>query len=404
MTSYFFLMNKLSGDTISIAGMSSAAGATLLSWPQKQTGNNDQLWGYVPDPAGSGYFFIETLLDGNAISIAGMSTAPGADLVSWPQKQSGYDDQLWQFVPDPLGSGYFFIKTKLNGNVISIAGMSTAPGANLVSWPQKQSGYDDQLWKIVSGAPVSVAPQAPVIDSINPSEASPGNLIVLNGKNFGAQQGTGYVLFADNGVNWGQPGDVAPFSIQNWSDMQIGFLVPVKGQSSYQVTPGTTASVSVTNSNGLTSNTVELALCSAVRWPLNIDSGQTQIGKTGNGFMDTTVTIDQAGNLTANTKVWDTSGWGPFTGFHGATVVCLYDTFGNLLDTFPAGPFGVEGGQTNENPWSATVPAEKLCELYSVAVVNFYDPQYTVPGEILNWAIANAPAIAAAAKAVAAAL
>jgi hypothetical protein len=349
MASYFFLMNKLSGDAISIAGMSTAPGTALLSWPQKATGNNDQLWGYTPDPAGSGYFFIETLLDGNAISIAGMSTASGA---------------------------------------------------GLVSWPQKQSGYDDQLWKIVSGAPVSVAPQAPVIDSINPAKASPGNLIVLNGQNFGPQQGIGYVLFSNNEVNWGQPGDVAPFTIQHWSDTQISFPVPVKGHSVYQVTPGTTASVSVTNSNGLTSNAVELALCSAAIWPLTADSGQTQIGKTGNGFMDTTVTIDQAGNLTANTKVWDTSIWGPLTGFHGATVVCLYDTFGNLLDTFPAGPFGVEGGQTNENPWSATVPSGKMCEVFSVAVVNFYDPQYTVPGEILNWAAANQSTISAAAKVI----
>ena len=328
------------------------------------------------DPA---TLFIETLLDGNAISISGMSTAPGAALLSWPQKPTGNDDQLWQFVPDPLGSGYFFLKTKLNGNVIGIAGMSTAPGAGLVSSLQKSTEYDDQLWKIVPGTPVAVPPVAtPVIDSLYPTKASPGDLIVLDGQNFGTQQGSGYVLFADNGVNWGGPGDIAPFTIQNWSDTQISFFVPVKGQSAYQITPGTTASVSVTNSSGLTSNTVNLSLCSAARWPLTIDSGQTQIGKTGKGFMQTTVTIDQAGNLSANTKVWDTSGWGPLTGFHGATVVCLYDIFGNLLDTFPAGPFGVEGGQTNENPWSASVPSAKMCEVYSVAVVNFYDPQSAI--------------------------
>lgn len=400
MSNYFFLVNKLSSNAISIAGMSTAAGADLLSWPQKSGGNNDQQWEYSPDPQGSGYFFIETLLDGNAISIAGMSITAGASLVAWPLKQTGNDDQLWQFLPDPLGSGYFFIKTKLNGNVISIAGMSTATGAGLVSWPQKQTDYDDQLWKVVSGA-ATIVPVAPVISTCNPAKASPGTLVVLNGQNFGAQQGTGYVRFSDNGVNWGAPGNIASFTLQNWSDTQISFFIPVKGQSLFQVTPGTVASISVTNSSGLTSNTENLQICSSVTWPVAADSGTTQIGTTGNGFMDTTVTIDQSGNLTANTKVWDTSGWGPLTGFHGAAVVCLFDTFGNNIGTFPAGPFGVEGQQTNENPWSTIVPAASLCELYSISVVNFYDPQNNVPGAILQWAINNAPQIAAAAKVLA---
>lgn len=242
----------------------------------------------------------------------------------------------------------------------------------------------------------------PAIASISPTAAGPGDTIVMNGQNFGAEQGTGYVLFADNGVNWGQPGDLAQFQVLSWSDTQISFRVPVKDSNGYQITPGTTATVSVTNGGGLISNSVNLQLHSAVKWPVSVNSGITTIGTTGNGFMQTTATIDQAGNLTANTQVWDTSSFGPFTGFHGATVVRIFDTFGNVIGTFPAGPFGVEGGQNNPNAWSATLTAAQCAEIYSVAVVNFYDPQYNDPQAIASWIATNGAGLAGAASAVAA--
>jgi hypothetical protein len=45
---------------------------------------------------------------------------------------------------------YYFIKSKLNGDVIDIAGASTAPGTGLDSYPQKTTGTDNQLWEFVS--------------------------------------------------------------------------------------------------------------------------------------------------------------------------------------------------------------------------------------------------------------
>ena len=178
---------------------------------------------------------------------------------------------------------------------------------------------------------LTIAPAvAPVIQSLSPTTAAPGATIVINGKNFGNQAGTGYVHFADNGVNWGAPGNVARFQLQNWSDTQITFLVPVKDSGGNQITPGTTATVTVTNYYGLTSNSVSLALTSAVKWPVSVNSGVTKIGTSGNGFMQTAVTIDESGPLTASTRIWDTSGWGALTGFHGATAIALfrqYDCF-----------------------------------------------------------------------------
>jgi L-fucose mutarotase/ribose pyranase (RbsD/FucU family) len=104
----------------------------------------------------------------------------------------------------------------------------------------------------------------PVINSLSPTTAGPGDTVVISGANFGATQGSGYVLFSDNGVNWGQPGDLAVFQLLSWSDTQISFLVPVKDSNGYQTTPGTTATVTVTNGAGLHSSAQNLAIQPAV--------------------------------------------------------------------------------------------------------------------------------------------
>jgi hypothetical protein len=145
---------------------------------------------------------------------------------------------------------------------------------------------------------------------------------------------------------------------------------------------------------------VNLALTSAVNWPVSANSGQTSIGTTGNGFMQTAVTIEGSGPLTASKRIWDKSGWGPLTGFHGATAIALYDTFGNIVNSFMGGPWGIEGGQDETKPWTGTVSPEIRAVLYSVKVVNFYDPQYNTPGYLATWIENNGPALAAVAAAV----
>ncbi len=159
--SYYFIKSKLDGNVIDISGGSTKSGANLDAYPQKTTGTNNQMWEFVPDPAGSGYFFIKSQLNGNVIDISGGSTAAGALLDAYPQKSSGTENQLWQFFEDPAGSGYFFIMSKMNGNVIDIQGGSTKSGALLDSYPLKTSGTDNQLWMVVGGSfpsPVSKVP------------------------------------------------------------------------------------------------------------------------------------------------------------------------------------------------------------------------------------------------------
>jgi len=153
---YYFIKSKLNGDVIDILDASTTAGAGLDSYPQKTTGTDNQLWEFVLDPAGSGYYFIKSKLDGNVIDIKGASTEAGALLDAWPQNTTGTDNQLWEFVSDPAGSGYCFVKSKLNGNVIDIQDASTNPATPLDAYPWKLAGYDNQLWTVGGGSFPSV--------------------------------------------------------------------------------------------------------------------------------------------------------------------------------------------------------------------------------------------------------
>src|ERR1700678_497163 len=146
MSTYCAIKNKLSGNVIDVQDASTKSGVLLDAFPQKTTANDNQLWEFVSDPSGSGYYFIKSKLSGNVIDIQGGSTKIGALLDAYPQKSTGADNQLWEFVADPAGSGYFFIASRLSGSVIDIQGASTKAGALLDAFPWKLAGYDNQLW------------------------------------------------------------------------------------------------------------------------------------------------------------------------------------------------------------------------------------------------------------------
>jgi hypothetical protein len=217
---YYFIKSKL-GNVIDIMGASTGAGAGLDAWPQKASGTDNQLWTFVPDPAGSGYYFIKSKLNGNVIDISGASTKAGALLDAWPQKTSGTDNQLWEFVADPAGSGYCFIKSKLNatwtcgvagGNVIDIQGASTSAGALLDAYPWKLAGYDNQLWTVVDGSFPSVVETVPV-----PQGGYSGtyNYILANGSSCAALTGVKATIYFTEDLVWVSSNPDHPsFSIQ----------------------------------------------------------------------------------------------------------------------------------------------------------------------------------------------
>jgi hypothetical protein len=89
------------------------------------------------------YFFIKSKL-GNVIEVASASGKSVPGLNANPQK-TGTDDQLWNFALDPVGSGYYSIVSKVNGNVIEIPGASQTAGALLGVAKQTATDADDQL-------------------------------------------------------------------------------------------------------------------------------------------------------------------------------------------------------------------------------------------------------------------
>ncbi len=210
---YFYIKSKLDGNVIDVVGASTTAGAGLDAYPQKTTGTDNQLWEFVADPAGSGYYFIKSKLNGNVIDIEGASTNAGALLDAYPQKTSGTDNQLWEFVADPAGSGYFFIVSRLNGNVIDVQGASTKAGALLDAYPWKFSGYDNQLWTVVNGSFPAVVKTVP-----EPSAGYSGsaNYILANGSSCATLTGVKATIYFTEDLVWesSNPSKYPGFSIQ----------------------------------------------------------------------------------------------------------------------------------------------------------------------------------------------
>lgn len=91
--------------------------------------------------------FFKSKLNGNVIDIAGANPNPGAGLISWPQKDAGTENQRWALVD--AGEGFFYIRSLLSGNVIDIAGGNPAAGTPLISWPTNSPRSNNQLWRLV---------------------------------------------------------------------------------------------------------------------------------------------------------------------------------------------------------------------------------------------------------------
>jgi hypothetical protein len=94
-------------------------------------------------------------LNGNVISTSGGTTFPGEALVAVPKLDpaiEGTESQLWQIIADPAGSGYYVIQSLMFGYVIDIEGNSAQPGAGLDSDVLKLAGNASQLWEAAGAA------------------------------------------------------------------------------------------------------------------------------------------------------------------------------------------------------------------------------------------------------------
>jgi hypothetical protein len=95
----------------------------------------------------------------------------------------------------------------------------------------------------------ALAATKPVVSAVSPQRMKPGGLVTLKGSGFGATQGSGYVRLSDASTTWGGPKGVV-LHINAWAGTRITFTLPVPSGTSNQwrVVPGTTATVTVTQS------------------------------------------------------------------------------------------------------------------------------------------------------------
>jgi hypothetical protein len=138
----------------------------------------NQSWFVQPDPNGSEHVFIQNPATGHVIDIEGNSQSPGARLDAFTFKSSDNQNQLWDFLPDPFGSGGFFIQNPQTGFVIEIENGSDTPGAALVVNPRRLFDSNRQLWSgmLAGGAGaeglplLTIAPPPPKVATLEGSQ------------------------------------------------------------------------------------------------------------------------------------------------------------------------------------------------------------------------------------------
>jgi hypothetical protein len=131
----------------------------------------------------------------------------------------------------------------------------------------------------------TAAQSGPVVTSVTPGTASPGDVVTVNGSGFGSSQGSGYVHFMDNGTSWGASGDPT-LQVNSWSDTAITFTVPTAANGA-QVYPGSTAMVTVVTGSGQSSNTAALDINPTANPSDYYDNvGYTTDGNQGCGNFD----------------------------------------------------------------------------------------------------------------------
>ena len=138
----------------------------------------------------------------------------------------------------------------------SVTAPTTVSGQQLQATLSAAATYTDPVTGKTATASAQQIP-TPVITSVTPSTASAGQTVTVTGANFGAEQGDSYLTFSDDGTNWGAPPDSAAFTLDSWSDNQITFTVPEPSGTNgvWAVVPGSTATITVTTTNGAVPNT-----------------------------------------------------------------------------------------------------------------------------------------------------
>lgn len=132
---------KHSGKVIDLANPSSDLSTNAI----QATANNSNSQVWLLEEAGGGYYFLRNKQNGLVLTVESVLKQTTVQNVCAMIKHGG-DSQLWK--PVDNGAGYCHIVSKANNKVLDVTGASQNDGANIIVYPQKNSGQDNQLWQL----------------------------------------------------------------------------------------------------------------------------------------------------------------------------------------------------------------------------------------------------------------
>ncbi|MFC4068945.1 RICIN domain-containing protein [Actinoplanes subglobosus] len=100
----------------------------------------DHRWELVDN--GDGWFRIRNLNSGEVLGVAGMSTADSAQVVQYAD--NGTAHHLW--LPVDAGDGNYKPVSRHSGKLLAVDSMSTADSANVQQY--RDNGTNDQQWQL----------------------------------------------------------------------------------------------------------------------------------------------------------------------------------------------------------------------------------------------------------------
>ena len=180
VANYYLINTKLDPGSVIDSRMQTGPIVDLQVYPANQPETDNQLWQFVADPRGTRFCLLKSKRGLYVIDVkGGKASVRGTPLQIHVQNESGFDDnQLWEFLPDPAGSGDFFIKSRLGDFAINVKGGSVAPRTPLQLFPQKPPGQAaSQLWSFRPSLANSFDPSV----TVQPGDAA---TIRLSGEGF----------------------------------------------------------------------------------------------------------------------------------------------------------------------------------------------------------------------------
>lgn len=153
MSDYYFVQTQLNNNVMDVDELNTAPNTQVISYPQKSSGTDNQLWLRVPtgalDPSsGQSLYYLQSKLNGDVLTVLGGNTAPITPVVNAPRLSPPSNSQIWQIVDSDV-DGYFNIVSQLNGYVVDVKDNNTAATTPLINFPLKSPGAPNQRWTFV---------------------------------------------------------------------------------------------------------------------------------------------------------------------------------------------------------------------------------------------------------------